>query len=80
VPESNLEAVPAVSDSTTKDVRISSKNSFPLKRCWSVGTRIVIVIDDSIVQKLKTDDTYVKQEITKEGILLKITRIGDVFG
>lgn len=70
-----------MNDSTTKDVRISSKNSFPLKRCWSVGTRVIIVIDDSIVQKLKiTDDTYVKQEITKEGILLKITRIGDVFG
>ena len=46
-----------------------------------MGTRVIIVIDDSIVQKLKiTDDTYVKQEITKEGILLKITRIGDVFG
>lgn len=64
--------------STTEDIRI---NCFPLKRCWSVRIRlvIVIVIDDSIVQKLKiTEDTSVKKEITQDGSLLKITRIRDV--
>ncbi len=64
--------------SVIRNIRVSDTKNLPLKKCWSVGTRWVVGIDDTIVQRLGiTDDTIVEEEITPDGILLKIRRIGE---
>lgn len=63
-------------DSLSRNLRVSNEKNLPLKRCWSCGTRTVVGIDDTIVRELGiTDDTYVEEEITQNGILLKPKKI-----
>ena len=62
-------------DSTgTKYIRISNDSSLRLKKCWSVGPHILVVIADELVKRfgITEDNTYVQQEVTDDGILLRI--------
>jgi hypothetical protein len=67
-----------MNDSVTKDIRVSKEEILPLKKCWPVGPHTVVILDDKIVRDLgiNTDDTYVEEQITSDGILLRIKRIG----
>lgn len=49
----------------------------PIKKCWQVGTNMVVVIDNSIVKELgiNGDDTFLEQELVEDGILMRINRI-----
>jgi hypothetical protein len=60
-------------DSTgTKYISIS-KDSY-MKVCWPVGRHIVVVIAEEIVKRfgITEDNTYVQQEVTDDGILLRV--------
>jgi hypothetical protein len=60
---------------TTKKNINSTKN--PIKKCFKIGTLSLTPIDESIVEKMKINDstTYFEQEITKDGILLRVRNI-----
>jgi hypothetical protein len=63
-------------DSTgTKYISIS-KDSSPkhMKICWPVGRHIVVVIAEEIVKRfgITEDNSYVQQEVTDDGILLRV--------
>jgi hypothetical protein len=64
-------------DSSTSAINSTSIN--PVKRCWNVGANTVVVIDKSIVQKLgiNENNTLLEEEITPDGILLKIRKISN---
>lgn len=49
-----------------------------IKKCWSVGSNTVVVIDESLVERLAIteDNTFFEQELTDAGILLRIKRLG----
>ena len=59
---------------------ISNLNSSPnyknWKQIWQLGNKHLVVIDESIIQKLGINDnvTFVEQEITTDGILMRIRR------
>jgi hypothetical protein len=62
-------------DSTgTKYIRISNNSSVHLKKCWSLGPHILVVIADELVKRfgITEDNTYVQQEVTDDGILLRL--------
>jgi hypothetical protein len=52
---------------------VSTDSSLPLKKCWSVGNVIVVAIAEEIVKRfgITGDTTYVQQEVTDDGILLR---------
>ena len=56
---------------TTDKIRVSI---FASKKCWSVGPHILIVIADELVKRfgITEDSTYVQQEVTDDGILLRV--------
>ena len=63
-------------------IRVSTKTNIyspknPIKKCIKIGPLVVIPIDDSILEKMKIDDvtTFFEQEITKDGILLRVRDI-----
>ena len=60
---------------TTKKNINSTKN--PIKKCFKIGSLTVTTIDGSIVKEMKINEstTYFEQEITKDGILLRIKEI-----
>ena len=60
---------------TTKK-NINSTNN-PIKKCIKIGSLSLTAIDESIVEKMKINDstTYFEQEITGDGILLRIRDI-----
>jgi hypothetical protein len=51
-------------------------NKSILKRCWAVGENTVVVIDKRFVNVLGIDgySTFVEQELTPEGILLRVKK------
>ena len=61
---------------------ISNLNNSPKnkkwKQIWQLGTKHLVIIDESIIQKLGINDnsaTFVEQEITTDGsILMRIRR------
>ena len=59
---------------TTEKIRVSADSSLPLKKCWSVGPHILVVIADELVKRfgITEDNTYVHQEVTDDGILLRV--------
>ena len=61
----------------SSDSVINNSIQKPLKICLDVGSNIVVVIDKSIVQKLgiSENDTLFEEEITEDGILLRIKKI-----
>ena len=64
-------------DRTNEKIRVSDNSSLPLKKCWSVGNVILVAIAEEIVKRLgiAEDNTYVQQEITDEGILLRVKHL-----
>ncbi|MGA9149613.1 MAG: hypothetical protein WBZ36_03465 [Candidatus Nitrosopolaris sp.] len=63
-----------MTDTATRNIRVSTDSSVHLKKCWSVGNVIVVAIAEEIVKRLgiNEDSTYVQQEITVDGILLRV--------
>ncbi len=60
---------------------ISNLNSSPKdnnwKQIWQFGNKHLVVIDESIIQKLGINDdltTFVEPELTDEGILMRVRR------
>jgi hypothetical protein len=46
-----------------------------LKKCWNFGDVTLVTIDERIVKYLAIDEsTVVEQEITQDGILMRIRR------
>jgi hypothetical protein len=68
-----------MSDDATNKISISTDSSHPLKKCWGVGKTIVVAIDKEIVNRLgiNEDSTYVQQEVTDDGILLRVKQYGE---
>ena len=60
---------------TTKKNINSTKN--PIKKCFKIGSLTVTTIDGSIVEEMKINDTttFFEQEITQDGILLRVRNI-----
>jgi hypothetical protein len=60
----------------TKYIRITNDSSFPLKKCWSVGPHIIVIIAEEIVERfgITEDNTYVQEEVTDDGILLRVNQ------
>ena len=60
---------------TTKKNINSTKN--PIKKCIKIGPLTLTAIDESIVEKMKINDitTFFEQEITEDGILLRVRDI-----
>lgn len=51
---------------------------FPIKKCWKVGDKILVSIDESIIKKLEINgsNTFLEQKITGHAdILMTIKRI-----
>jgi len=69
-----MEAFPTMHSTTTEKIRVSADSSLPLKKCWSVGPHILVVIADEIVKRFGINEhgTYVQQEVTDDGILLRV--------
>jgi hypothetical protein len=55
---------------------INSENKI-IKRIWKIGTKTVVIIDESIVKKLGISEveTLVEQIITKDGILMRLNKL-----
>lgn len=48
-----------------------------LKQIWEIAGKHLVIIDESIIQKLGINDnsiTFVEQELTDDGILMRIRR------
>jgi len=62
-----------VSEGSSKFLKVPDGSSPPLKKCWSVGPYILVVIANELVKRFGiTEDTYVQQEVTDDGILFRI--------
>jgi hypothetical protein len=68
------ETFPTMADTATRNISVSTDSSVHLKKCWCVGDVIVVAIAEEIVKRLgiNEDSTYVQQEITVDGILLRV--------
>jgi hypothetical protein len=67
------EAIPTMDDAATRKIRVSEGSSAPVKMCWSVGPHILLGIADELVKRFAiTEGTYVQEEATDDGILLRI--------
>ena len=56
----------------------NSTNYNNWKQIWQLGNKHLVVIDESIIQKLGINDdltTFVEQELTDDGILMRIRRL-----
>ena len=63
-----------MNNSSTSNV----KESPPLKQLWEIAGKHLVIIDESIIQKLGINDndsiTFVEQELTDDRILMRIRR------
>ena len=51
----------------------STINNNPKKKAHCIAGKTIVVIDESLVQHLSiNDDTWFEQELTEDGILLKV--------
>jgi len=50
-----------------------------VKPPFRIGSNIVVILDKTIVQKLRINenDTFFEQEITKDGILMRIRKMSN---
>ena len=64
-----------MNNSAISNLNNSPKNT-KWKQIWQLGNKHLVVIDESIIQKLGINDnvTFVEQEITTDGILMRIRR------
>jgi hypothetical protein len=59
----------------TFDTNKSYSTSYPKKKALRITDKTIVVIDESLVKRLAiNDDTWFEQELTQDGILLKICR------
>jgi hypothetical protein len=67
-----------VADTAARNLSGSTDSSVHLKKCWPLGGRILVVIADELVKRfgITEDDTYVQQEVTDDGILLRVKHYG----
>ena len=61
----------------------STANNNPRKKAYCISDKTFVIIDESLVKRLSiNDDTWFEQEVTEEGILLRISNkckgIGEV--
>jgi hypothetical protein len=51
----------------------------PLKKCWKINEIFFVALDRTIVQKLEINEnyTFLEQEITNDGILMRIKKIDE---
>jgi hypothetical protein len=64
-------------DYTSNDFKGYSTTAIPKKKAHSIADKTIVVIDESLVNRLSiNDDTWFEQELTQDGILLKICRKG----
>jgi hypothetical protein len=69
------EAIPTMGDTATRKIRVSDGSSVPVKICWSVGPHILVPLADELVRRFAiTEGTYVEEEATDDGILLRIKK------
>jgi hypothetical protein len=68
--------LPLVFSTTTRNLSGSTDSSVHLKKCWPLGGHILVVIADELVKRfgITEDNTYVQQEVTDDGILLRVKR------
>jgi hypothetical protein len=60
-------------NNTLNDFKGYSTANNPKKKAHCIGDKTIVVIDESLVQRLSiNDDTWFEQELTQDGILLKI--------
>lgn len=68
-----------MNNSAISNLNNSSKDN-KKKQIWQLGTKHLVIIDESIIQKLGINDnvTFVEQELTDDGntILMRIKRFG----
>jgi len=59
---------------TAANISASTDSSVYLKKCWPLGDHILLVIADELVKRfgITEDNTYVQQEATDDGILLRV--------
>ena len=51
----------------------STANNNPRKKAYRIADKTFVVIDESLVKRLTiNDETWFEQEVTEEGILLRI--------
>jgi hypothetical protein len=58
-------------------------STIPKKKAYCIADKTIVVIDESLAKRLSiNDETWFEQEVTEEGILLRISHkskgIGDV--
>ncbi len=64
-------------DNTSNDFKGYSTTAIPKKKAHSIADKIIVVIDHSLVNRLSiNDDTWFEEEVTEEGILLRISDNG----
>ena len=70
-------------NNTFNDFKHYSSTNNPKKKAHCIADKTIVVIDESLVNRLSiNDNTWFDQEVTKEGILLRISNqnkgIGEV--
>lgn len=71
-----------MNNATTSNLNNSKTKKY--KQIWQLGNKYVVLIDDSIIEKLNIKDnptTFVEQEITQDNttILMRIREIKDLW-
>ena len=63
-----------MANTATRNISVSTDSSVYLKKCWSIGNNIVVVIAEEMVKRfgITEDSTYVQQVVTDDGILLRV--------
>jgi hypothetical protein len=60
-------------DYTPNDFKGYSTTNSPKKKAHCIADKIIVVIDQYLVNRLSiNDDTWFEEEVTEEGILLRI--------
>ncbi len=67
-----------MNDSLNSDIK-NTTVKIPIKKCWKISEIFFVALDKSIVQNLgiNENDTFLEQEITNEGILMRIKKIDE---
>ena len=61
-------------NNTFNDFKGYSTANNPKKKAYCIADKTIVVIDESLVNRLSiNDNTWFEQEVTEEGILLRIS-------
>ena len=64
-------------NNTFNDFKGYSTANNPKKKAYCIADKTIVVIDESLVNRLSiNDDTWFEEEVTEEGILLRISHNG----